>query len=96
MCGWSDSVATEFLQRGPLERLDVDLDSCPAEFSITCTRGGRVDMLNDFGHPQTVKTETARRVPQSVGNMDQVRAESERSLRRMCSLRINKWTGLLS
>lgn len=55
MCGWSDSVATEFRQRAMLERLDVLLVSCPAEFSITCTNGGLVDMLNDFGNPKNRK-----------------------------------------
>lgn len=55
MCGWSDSVATEFLQRAILERLEVDLDSCPAEFSMTCTNGGLVDMLNDFRIPKKGK-----------------------------------------
>lgn len=52
MCGWSDSVATEFRQRAILERLEVDLDSCPVEFSMTCTNGGLVDMLNDFRIPK--------------------------------------------
>lgn len=85
MCGWSDSVATEFLQRATLERLDVDLDSCPVEFSITCTRGGLVDMLNDFGIPQRIKTKRETQAPQSVANMDHVRAEPEQILRRMCS-----------
>lgn len=55
MCGWSDSVATEFRQRAILERLEVDLDSCPVEFSMTCTNGGLVDMLNDLRIPKKGK-----------------------------------------
>lgn len=46
MCGWSSDavVATEFRHRGMLERPD-DLDSCPVEFSMTCTNGVLVDIF---------------------------------------------------
>lgn len=29
--------------------------TCPVEFSMTCTNGGLVDMLNDFGIPKKGK-----------------------------------------